>query len=356
MAKLRILIVDDSAYNRQAISQVLGQNDEIEIVGKAFDGEEGLKLADALKPDLITLDLEMPRMDGFTFLRMLMARMPTPVLVISQHNRKQNVFRALELGALDFVAKPARYINPELESLTKELIEKVRLVRALQKFPPLRTNLAKHEVKPLDVETTKVSHGDDEESAQRQPTSLICIGSSTGGPRLLHALVKELQPQTEAAVLIAQHMPEKFTEAFAERLDRVSPLKVCEAQHNMAIVRGHIYVAPGGAIMEVFKKNGQLILGIRPPDEAVRYTPSVDQLFITAAESYGPLVLAVVLTGMGFDGSLGVKKVHECGGKVIAESQETAVIYGMPKEAIATGCVDEVLPIPAIIEKLAKIN
>ncbi len=343
-SKLRVLVIDDSAYNREIICEFLGGHPDFTVVAKAEDGEQGLKLAAQLKPDLITLDIEMPRMDGFTFLRLLMSQMPTPVIVISSHSRKHEIFQALELGALDFVAKPERYLRPELASLKEEIIRKANAVRALQvvpfarrpaRLPPMPDLAPPHKV------TGKMP-------LQR----LVVIGTSTGGPPALQSVFKAMPPGTPTAFLVAQHMPEKFTQAFAERLNRIAAVEVHEAVDGERVLAGSAYIAPGGSHMEVvFGREGLCIRLVRNV-EIDRYVPSVDKLFQSVAQVRGYEVLAAVLTGMGADGALGLAPMKAAGCRIIAESEESAIVFGMPKEAILTQKVDEILPLERIIERM----
>lgn len=346
--KLRVLVIDDSAYNRQTISEILHGHPDMEVVGKAYDGEEGLKLVASLKPDLVTLDIEMPRMDGFTFLRIIMSKMPTPVIVVSSHSRKQEVFQALELGALDFIAKPQHHIAPDTAALRDEIISKALTVRALEPIPFSRRALAS----PAPRE----SKGGEWEPprAQVEATRLVCIGASTGGPPALESLFKAMGTSPQCAFLVAQHMPAKFTRAFAERLNRMTSLDIREAEDNMEIFGGSVYIAPGGKHMELVRDNKQLRVKLVETTEADRYIPSIDRLFDSAARTFEMSMLAVVLTGMGADGANGVRTVRGAGGRTLAESQESSIVFGMPKEAIQTGCIDETLPLGQIIERVAK--
>jgi two-component system, chemotaxis family, protein-glutamate methylesterase/glutaminase len=343
--KLRVLVIDDSAYNRQIIAETLSGHPDIEVVGKAEDGEQGLKLAAQLKPDLITLDIEMPRMDGFTFLRLLMSQLPTPVIVISSHTKKQEIFQALELGALEFIGKPDHYLEPQLRGLREELVQKAMAVRALQAVPFARRGRERStDDRPADA----ASKAPPMQVLQR----LVLIGASTGGPPALQSLLKVMAADTATAFLIAQHMPEKFTRAFAERLNRVSPLSVCEAEDKQRVLPGAVYIAPGGSHLEVTEGRDGPVLSLHRTVKEDRYVPSVDRLFASAAKVRGYKVLAAVLTGMGSDGAIGLRSLHASGARVLAESQESAIVFGMPKEAILTGCVHEILPLEGIIERV----
>src|SRR5688500_6482542 len=244
-APVRVLIVDDSVFNRRSLSEILTGNPAIEVVGKAADGEEALRLVSALRPHAITLDLEMPRMDGFTFLRILMSKMPTPVIVVSSYSQKENVFKALELGALDFVAKPDRYADAELGGIRDELLQKVLLARSLRSPGFLAARQAMESLSGVQPEPTRV------ELPLLPPRYVVAIASSTGGPTALMEIFARLPKRCQNAVLIAQHMPDKFTRTFAERLDRRSSLRVSEAQDLDAIGQGTGFVCPGRRCMQL---------------------------------------------------------------------------------------------------------
>jgi two-component system chemotaxis response regulator CheB len=333
---IRVLVIDDSAFSRRTIVRLLESSPLIRVVEWARDGEEALRKALETPVDLITLDLEMPRMDGFTFLRILMAKRPTPVIVVSGRAGDQDVFKALELGAVDFVAKPTPRAAPELATIEQELIRKVHAIRQLR-IEKVRSRLASPP--PL------ARRG---ERAARLP-KLVAIGASTGGPAALMQLFGAFPEPPPCAFVVAQHMPRGFTAGFAQRLDRLTALRAREARHGDALEPGTVLVAPGGSHLEFELAGGRLLTRLVPGTPGDKYAPSVDRLFASAAKHFGgPDLLAVVLTGMGDDGRLGVRQVKEAGGNVIVESEDTAVIYGMPQQAIRAGAVDAVLPLQAI--------
>ena len=339
---LRVLVVDDSAYNRRTITELLEGIDGVSVVGKATDGDEALRLVQALTPDLITLDLEMPRMDGFTFLRLLMAKRPTPVIVVSGYSNQENVFRALELGALDFVAKPTRTVTTDLSSIREELASKVQMVRHLSPSGPRRRMLTPLPPRRWSPQAAPASSGS-------RPRQLVVIGSSTGGPTALVRLFRLIPREIDAAVVVAQHMPPRFTKTFADRLDRLGKLHVREASSTHALQRGDAWICPGGKCVEV---GLDLQVVVKPATEEDRYVPSVDRLFATAANKFGSQCIGVILTGMGDDGAHGVRAVAARGGRVLAESAETAVIFGMPGAAEQTGRVKAMLPLETLGERL----
>ena len=343
--RVRLLVVDDSAYNRRNIADIFASEVDVEVVGKAADGEEALKLANTLHPDVITLDLEMPRMDGFTFLRILMARQPTPVIVVSSYSQRENVFKALELGALDFVAKPDRQIMPDAAEVKAEILQKVRMVKTMR--PTSRVLKAS---KPVALQPTPSP-----KAQQQAPSKIVGIASSTGGPTALLEIFGKLPEKLPAAILVAQHMPDKFTRTFAERLDKKGNFRVTEAQDGDMVWAQTAFVCPGRQCMEIAPSltSGEFRLRTGMPGANDRYVPSADRMLKSLATHLGSKAVAVVLTGMGDDGLEGAKAVREAGGLVVAESHETAVVFGMPGAVVKAGIANHVLPLPAIADLIA---
>lgn len=342
---IRVLVIDDSAFSRQTITRMLRTSPLVDVVGAARDGEDALRKTFELEPDLITLDLEMPRMDGFTFLRLVMNKRPTPVMVISGRAGEQDVFKALDLGAVDFIAKPDSRATPELASIQSELIRKVHAMRDLR-IDKVRERI---EAPPPAVARPRPRS----EELQVPMAPVVAIGSSTGGPSALMQTLAAFSEPPNCSFLVAQHMPPGFTKGFAERLDRLTPFFVREAAGGEPLVSGSVWVAPGGHHLELENSGGRVLTRVVAADPSDKYSPSVDRLFESAAKHFGADLLAVVLTGMGDDGRRGAEAVKRNGGSVIAESEESAVIFGMPQQAIRSGCVDRVLPlgeIPAAIQ------
>jgi two-component system chemotaxis response regulator CheB len=333
---IRVLVIDDSAFSRQTITRMLETSPLVEVVGVARDGEDALRKTLELKPDLITLDLEMPRMDGFTFLRIVMAKRPTPIIVISGRAGEDDVFKALDLGAVDFIAKPTLLATLELQTIEEGLIRKVHAIRELriekvseriQSRPPILA-------RPID--------------RRRTIAPVVVIGSSTGGPPALVNIFGAFTEPPPCTFLVAQHMPSGFTRGFAERLDRLTPLRVHEAEDGEELEPGTALIAPGGCHLELEMRGSRVVTRLDPEPDSARYVPSVDRLFESAAKQFGERLLAIVLTGMGDDGRKGACQVKEAGGRVIAESEETAVIYGMPKQVVNAGAADQILPLQEI--------
>ena len=338
---IRVLVIDDSAYNRRVLSEIIDQSGFAKVVGIARDGEEGLKKVFDLRPDLITLDLEMPHMDGFTFLRILMKSMPTPVVVVSSLAEDRNVFKALELGALDFVAKPDSKIST-VEQFQKDLHQKLMMTSHIR-MRNIQRRLSQQSAAQL-IATPVVKPAE----AGVRKVELIAIGASTGGPSAIQSIISRFPEDLGAGIAISQHMPPGFTRAFAERLDRISKLKVKEAEEGDVMEKGKVLVSPGGKNLLLVKQGGKVIAKIEERTETDRYVPSVDKLFKSAARVYGPRMLAVVLTGMGSDGKEGILAVKSAGGVVIAESEKTSIVFGMPREAIETHQVDKVVNLEQI--------
>jgi two-component system chemotaxis response regulator CheB len=334
MAPIRALVIDDSAFSRRTLIHMLERSPLIEVSDWAHDGQDALAKALERPYDVITLDLEMPRMDGFTFLRILMARRPTPVIVVSGRAASQDVFRALELGAVDFVAKPSPRATPELATIEQELIRKVHSIRELR-LDRLRGR--------IDEPPPRSRRG-----AAAARHRVVAIGSSTGGPAALMQLFAAFDTPPPCAFVVAQHMPEGFTRGFAARLSSTTVFSAEEAESGMAAEPGCILVAPGGAHLEFETRGARVVTRVTASGPGDRHAPAVDRLFESAAKHWGADLLALVLTGMGDDGARGAGFVKRSGGNVIAESAETAVIFGMPQQAIRAGAVDAVVPLHAM--------
>ena len=351
MKRIKVLVVDDSAFNRRTISDMLEKSPDIKVVGTANDGEEGLKKAFTLKPDVITLDLEMPKMDGFTFLRILMAKMPMPVIVVSSRDDDANVFKALEFGAVDFLAKPTARISRDLLNIEKDILSKVKIVSELK-----MENLRKRIVDKDRTISTKTKQSEPNvESIYKGDFELLAIGSSTGGPPALQSIFTSLPEDLPLAVVVSQHMPPGFTRAFADRLNRLSDVSIKEAEEGDRIENGRVLIAPGGTHMTFARKSGGVFVKISAKTADDMYAPSVDRMFSSAAKVFEDRSIGLVLTGMGSDGKKGVVDIKDANGFVMAESEDTAIVYGMPNEAVKTGRVDKVLPLDRISAEIINL-
>jgi len=347
--KIRIVVVDDSAFSRRSITRMLEGLDSVEVVGYAINGEDGIQKVIALKPDLVTLDLEMPKMDGFTLLRILTTRFSLPVIVISALSGADKVFKALELGALDFVAKPTSSASVDLLSIKEDLQKKVLQVLSLN--PVGHTRPAIVVSQPERTDTCQAPAGRAGVGINHA-IDLVAIGSSTGGPPALQQIFSSFKQKYPFAIVVSQHMPPGFTKAFADRLNRSSLFDVKEAEDGDLVLPGRILIAPGGRNMIFEVCGGQVTARIVAPSASDRYVPSVDVMLQSCAGIYRKRVAAVILTGMGNDGSQGVRTIKEHGGCVIAESEETAIVYGMPREAVATGVVDSCVPLDKVAAEI----
>lgn len=348
--KIKVLIVDDSAFYRQTLSEMLKRSSKINVIGVLSDGTDTIRFLSKNKPDVIVLDLEMPAMDGFTLLRWLMSNSPLPVLVVSAHSEKSNVFKALELGAVDFLAKPTQRASFEVFKIQQELLTKVELAATIpieKLYVQARRSAASLSIIAESKQLPRLR-------GSRDLIEVVAIGASTGGPPAVQSIITRLPKNLSATVAIAQHMPAGFTQYFAERLNKVSELPVREARHEEIVQPGTVYVAPGGYHMAFEKRKGDIRFEISPRIETDKYTPSVDVLMKSAAQVYGNKILGVLLTGMGHDGKKGMRLIKEKGGATLAEAEETAVVFGMPKEAILEGVVDKILPLYSIPEEIIR--
>lgn len=354
MKKVRVVVVDDSAFSRRSITKMLEGIKDIEVVGYATNGEEGVQKVIALKPDLVTLDLEMPKMDGFTLLRILTSRFSMPVIVISALSGADKVFKALELGALDFIAKPSNGASTDLLMIRDDLHQKVIQIVNLKPGDISRRNplaqstlIGKRVERKAAIKTVKPVANN-----LQHPIDIVAIGASTGGPPALQSIFSAFEMQFPFAIVVSQHMPAGFTRAFAERLNKISVFTVKEAEDGDPVIPGQILIAPGGMNLIFEIRGGQVTARVVAPSKTDRYIPSVDVMLESCAAIYQSRLVAVILTGMGNDGSKGLKAVKEQGGYVISESEETAVVFGMPREAAATGLVDRITPLHRIATEI----
>ncbi len=335
---IRVLVVDDSAFMRFTISNYLNKQPGIKVVGSAQNGEEALVLIPRLKPDVITLDVEMPKLDGISTLREIMSRFPRPVIMLSSMTKEGAVetIQALTLGAVDFVTKPEQKAN--VNAVMEEVAQKIkRATKARIWSPPT--------ARPNIVPTIEPSLSSKTVRRRNSTEPVVVIGSSTGGPRALNTLIPALPGDLPAAVMVIQHMPAGFTRSLAERLDSLSALKVKEAVPGDQLQVGQVLIAPGG-FHTVFDLNEHAIMNQNPPVHGVR--PAIDVTLSSIVKLYGAHTISVILTGMGHDGTNGSGLVRSAGGKVIAEDESTCVVWGMPRSVFESGFSDIVVPLPDI--------
>lgn len=343
---IKVLVVDDSAYSRQTIKNMLESDPDITVIGIASDGIDAMAKTLRLKPDLITLDFEMPEMDGFSFLRWLMKQKPTPVIMVSSYSDTKTVFKALELGAFDFIAKPTKRASVELRNIEKDLLNKVKGVKGLN-----LNRLSRN----LELLTEKPEKPKQEIEQEAKKYDIVAIGASTGGPPALQLILMKLPADFPVGIVISQHMPRGFTKPFAERLDGLSKLNIKEAESGDEISPGRVLICPGGCHLILKKRGPKMHAFLMDAEYEDRYIPSVDVMMTSVAEIYGGNAVGVVLTGMGNDGKKGMVEITDKGGYTIAESEETAVVFGMPAEVIKAGAAKKVLPITEIAGELINV-
>ena len=341
---VRVLVVDDSAYVRKVVAQMLGRSPFVEVVGAARDGEEALEMAAELDPDVITCDLNMPVMDGVAFVRAQMARRPVAIVIISiAAGAGEQVLAALDAGAVDFVQKPTALATERLMDMTEELIDKVKAAARA----PRRAVAARALTVPVPPAVRRSNGG---------AFDIVVMGISTGGPQGLKLIVPQLPADCPVPIAMVMHMPIGYTEMYAQKLNEMSRLHVVEATEGQPVEAGMVFLAPAGRHLSFVRQDGQIRthLDIRPLDTPHR--PSVDALFQSAAEIYQDRVLGVVMTGMGSDGREGAAWIKARGGCILTESEETCIVYGMPRSVVEAGLSDAVVPLDrmahAIMERV----
>jgi two-component system chemotaxis response regulator CheB len=355
---IKVLVVDDSAFMRKMVSQILSQTPGIVVVGQARDGVDAMNQLPIAKPDVITLDIEMPNMDGVECLKCIMDSRPTPVVMISSLTRAgaEITIKCLENGAVDFVCKPSGSISLDIETVGLEIVSKVQMAAGI-KIRPQLSHFTPRPIMSHEKETFSASQNAAIQSSNvpRKSTFSDCgvlvIGASTGGPRALQTVISALPGDLGVPVVIVQHMPPTFTASFAARLNQLSGLDISEAKASDELKVNHALVAPGGFHLE-FNERKQVKLTSEPPIHGVR--PSVDITIASLSKIFGSHTCAVLLTGMGRDGARGLKTIRDLGGHTVAEDESSCVIFGMPKAAIELDGVDQVLPLEQIAEHVVK--
>lgn len=329
--KITVLIVDDSAFMRKFISDMINNQSDMQVIDTAIDGEDAVEKIRKLRPDVATLDVEMPKKNGLEVLKEV-SDIPTKIIMVSGMTARGSsiTLEALQMGAFDFIQKPSGFRSLKIGDIQKELTEKIRYAKAaaqkgIQVLPPKK-----------EEECPKA--GDVFERTQK--IEAVALGASTGGPRILFDVITAFPKDMNIPIFVVQHMPAGFTKAFAERINNNSQLLVVEASDGENIERGKVYIAPGGYHMLIDR--GKIVLDTSPTLHGVR--PAVDKLFASAAEVYQEKLLCCVFTGMGKDGAKGARAVKMAGGVVLVQDEKTSVIYGMPRAVAETGCVDLILP------------
>jgi two-component system chemotaxis response regulator CheB len=356
MAKIRVVVVDDSALIRSMLSSLINAQPDMECVGTANDPYQAREIIRNLDPDVITLDVEMPRMDGLDFLEKLMRLRPMPVVMVSTLTERgaETTLRALELGAIDFVAKPRIGIAQGLQEMGAEIADKLRIAArarierrtVARPAPPAATPRVAGAggtpagTPPL-VKAVPIAY------SRSSTEKIVAIGSSTGGTEALREVLTQL-PADCPAVLVTQHMPPGFTRSFADRLNSLCRMHVKEAEHGERVLPGHVYVAPGGRHLAIGRSGANYVVELDDGPPVNRHRPSVEVLFKSVARHAGRNAIGIMLTGMGRDGADAMKELRDAGAHNIAQDEATCVVYGMPREAVASGAVHEVLPVQKI--------
>ena len=332
-----VLIVDDSGFMRSLIAEMVESTSEFRVVGTASDGIEAIEAIRSLDPDIVTLDIEMPRLDGLQALETIMREMPRPVVMLSAAGSERGnemTLRALERGAIEFVRKPSGPISIDLLTVRQELLAALAAARAVNmKGVQTPTNAGV----PIGAETVpKKSSG--------EASRIVVVAASTGGPRALAEIVPHLPEHLGAAVLVVQHMPREFTRTLAHRLDLMSPLPVAEAADGEVVLENHVYLAPGGFHMTLAGEPGSATIGLDTSPTVWGVRPAADPLFESAAEIFGRDAIGVILTGMGRDGAEGLRRIRAAGGLAVVQDRDSSIIYGMPQAALEIAGADQVAP------------
>ena len=343
MHKIKVLVIDDSALIRSLMREIINSQPDMEVVGAAPDPIAAREMIKALNPDVLTLDVEMPRMNGLDFLEKLMRLRPMPVVMVSSLTERDSdtTLQALELGAVDFLAKPRLGIQAGLAELAAELGDKIRMAA--------RAHIPRHAQSGAEQEANRLLGG----AFQNTGEKLICIGASTGGTEALKAILTRL-PTDTPAILVAQHMPEAFTKSFAARLDGLCAMTVKEAVHNERLLPGHVYVAPGHSHLLAKKNGAYSYTELAQTAPVNRHRPSVDVLFASAARASGDNAIGILLTGMGKDGAAGLLEMRQAGARTMVQDEASSVVWGMPRAAVELGAAQEILPLQAIARRIVE--
>lgn len=353
--KFRVLIVDDSAFMRKVLETIFNADDQLQAVGQAKDGREAVALAESLKPDVITMDINMPHVDGLQATAQIMTTNPRPIVIVSSESKEgaASTLKALELGAIEFVAKPSGAIDLDMNSVKEELLRKVRMaakVRVVRTASRLASTLQGNNgagpvAKPIAVRPASTASSD-----QRFP--VVVLAASTGGPATVMRLAPGFTKDFPAAVILVQHMPAAFTSQYAAQLEEFTEISVKEAAANDVLQPGTLYICPGGQHLRV-SPTGRIQLD-STTGRLNGYLPNIDVTLESVAAFAGSMSIAAILTGMGNDGAAGAKAIKSAGGIVLAQDEATSVIFGMPAEAIKSGAVEQTLPIDDIYSAIEK--
>lgn len=355
MSKIKVLIVDDSAFMRKSISIMVESDKDIEVIATARDGEEGYNLAKTLKPDIITLDIEMPKMDGLTALKKIMKDCPTSVLMVSSLTSEgaEATIKALEYGAVDFIPKELSYVNVNIIKVKEDLIRKIKEIVRHKQLKEGLNRLRRIKNEDTSHVSTIVTIN---KVIPKMGFRAIVLGVSTGGPLSLQKVIPKLSKKINVPMFIVQHMPPKFTKSLADRLNGMSEVEVKEAEANEHVRNNVVYIAPGGFHLGVKKNSmGQIAIDISEFPNTTLHRPSVDVMMESVINAYGKYTLGIIMTGMGKDGLEGIKTLKNLGGYCIAQNAESCIVYGMPKAVVDYGCADVISPLEKIADEINKV-
>ena len=351
--KIKVLVVDDSAFMRKVISDMIESDPSMEVVGTARNGEDALKLIVSTNPDVVTMDIEMPKMDGLSALKQIMEVRPIPVIMLSSLTTKgaTETLKALDYGAFDFITKPSSLVKVSGPEVKEELLSKIRIASRAKLSKP---STIQRQVRPQPVHTHLERSPGQYVQGKTKFKKIIAIGTSTGGPRALQDVIPFIPGNIDAGILIVQHMPPGFTKSLAERLDSMSQIHVKEAEDGDIMQAGVAYLAPGDSHIKLTKQAGQFVIKLDHGERVSGHKPSVDAMMYSVAALNDSNVIGVIMTGMGADGADGLKKVKTNHGYVIAQDEESCVVFGMPKSTIKLGVVDKVVSLNNIASEIVK--
>lgn len=352
MKKIKVLVIDDSALVRKMLSQILNKDKDIEVVGAAADPIYAREKIKTLKPDVLTLDVEMPRMDGVTFLSNLMRLKPMPVVMVSTLTEQgaDVTMNALELGAVDFITKPKLDFANQIDTYGDELIEKVKAAGSAR-VEALERTFSKNS----SSGTGKKPERNNRTLHFKTTDTIIAIGASTGGTEAIKEVLMEM-PADAPGIVIAQHIPEGFSTTFAKRMDSLSAMTVYEASDQQQVLPGHVYIAPGNRHLRIIRDGARFVCCLDDGEPVNRHKPSVDVLFNSVAENIGQNAIGAILTGMGKDGAKGLLAMRETGARTIAQDEKTSVVWGMPGSAVKLDAAQQILPLQSIAENILNIS
>lgn len=354
---IKVLNIDDSAFMRKALQIMLESDPDIKVIGSARDGEEGVRKVKELKPDIVTLDIEMPRMGGLEALDLIMKEAPTPVSVVSSITTEgaRVTLEAMERGAVDFIPKTQSFVAIDITNIKTDRLEKIKTIARKNRFrkhlSQAKTLTPKNEEIPLAAPKEESIY-----DLSGFSPRMISIGVSTGGPPVVEKLIASLPEDFGYPILVAQHMPQSFTKSFASRLDQTSKVHVVEAEDGMDVQKGTVYIGRGGDHLLIQRSGIRHIIKLSKEPADLLYHPSADVLFSSAASVFGSSNLSLILTGMGKDGLLGLREIHKRGGRIIAQNEDSCIVYGMPKAAVDDKITHAVLSVEGIIKSILTLK